>query len=104
MEFTFDATELVAGLVLTAGVAAGVSIVAPGVFALAAGLALGIPFFAAGAELTDPSPRDRLETATAALAVGVLAAALVAFVPDSVRLPVVVGATYLSGSLVAVTR
>ncbi|MGB9987583.1 hypothetical protein [Salarchaeum japonicum] len=104
MEFTFDAAELVAGLVLTAAVAAGVSIVAPAVFALAAGLALGLPFFAAGAELTDPSPRDRLETATTALVVGVLAAVLVGFVPNSMRVPAVVGATYLSGSLVAVTR
>lgn len=104
MEFTFDATELVAGLAVTAVAAAGVSVVAPGSFALAAGLALGLPFFAAGAELTEPSPRDRLETASTALVVGFLAALLVGVLPQPVRIPVVVGATYLSGSLVAVTR
>ncbi|MEE6210140.1 hypothetical protein U3A55_08240 [Salarchaeum sp. III] len=104
MEFTFDATELVAGLALTAVTAAGVSVIAPGAFALAAGLALGLPFFAAGAELTEPSPRDRLETATTALVVGILAALLAGVLPQPARIPVVVGATYVSGSLVAVTR
>ncbi|GAA0645503.1 hypothetical protein [Salarchaeum japonicum] len=104
MEFTFDVAELVAGLALTAAVAAGVSVVAPSSFALAGGLALGLPFLAAGAELTEPSPRDRLETASTALVVGVLAALAAPVLPQPARIPAVVGATYLAGSLVAVTR
>lgn len=104
MEVEFDPVELAAGIVVTGGVAGFLSVVTPASFALAAGLALGLPFLAVGAKIVDPSIRERFETAGAALVVGIAAAAFAGFLlPAAVHVPVVVALTYLAGATVAVT-
>jgi|GEM_PF-1800763 len=105
MEVEFEPLELAAGIVVTGGIAGVLSTVVPASFALAVGLALGLPFLAVGAKIVDPGLSERFQTAGAALLVGIAAAALAEFVlPVVARVPAVVSLTYLTGSAVAVTR
>lgn len=102
----YDLTELGLG-VLLAGAGAGVlSTLVPTPYALAAGLAVGLPFLAVGAGVADDDLDTRVLAATAAFGAGILTAtaALAVSLPATAQTPVVIGATYAAGSLVAVTR